>query len=345
MRVYIKAFQNQSYMWRLFNSSVQGRCHIREDIPCQDKTIARCFFDNTYAIALSDGAGSARLSEIGAQITCETVVRELANGFDCCWNSEDLILIKKRILSAIIAEIIDAANECNNPLNEYASTLLAVVVKDDKYIAIHIGDGVIGCIRNQKTSVISAPSNGEFANVTTFVTSASALENMRLYKGTTDGMNMFVLFSDGAQQCLYNKATNELAPAIDSIYRSSFHYSDDDFQIELDDTLAEVIRNETMDDCSIALLICADFSLVVYSEMTIPEKKKLFAISANDPHAMKRLAQVEKLVCYLKEPHTISEASTYTHIKYKYLKKRVKKLQTMGLLTQVGYKYKSMVLI
>ena len=52
-------------MWKVVQCAVQGRGHIKGNIPCQDK-IHYYTDENTTITALADGAGSAKLSHIGA---------------------------------------------------------------------------------------------------------------------------------------------------------------------------------------------------------------------------------------------------------------------------------------
>lgn len=65
----------------MFELSRQGTGHLREGIPCQDKTLALSS-NGINCIALADGAGSARLSHVGAQVTIETVGNALCKSFD-----------------------------------------------------------------------------------------------------------------------------------------------------------------------------------------------------------------------------------------------------------------------
>ena len=47
-------------MWRSVCCAMQGSGHKKSGVPCQDKTF-RLNKNNVHVIALSDGAGSARL--------------------------------------------------------------------------------------------------------------------------------------------------------------------------------------------------------------------------------------------------------------------------------------------
>ena len=46
-------------MWKIVQCAVQGRSHIKADIPCQDKTFA-LVKNEVYVMALADGAEQGR---------------------------------------------------------------------------------------------------------------------------------------------------------------------------------------------------------------------------------------------------------------------------------------------
>ena len=59
-------------MWRFIEHAEQGRGHIANSVPCQDKTYS-IKKNNVNAIALADGAGSASLSHYAAKAVCVSV--------------------------------------------------------------------------------------------------------------------------------------------------------------------------------------------------------------------------------------------------------------------------------
>ena len=65
-------------MWTSVNAKIKGISHIKSGTPCQDYNIS-CDNGDTYAIILSDGAGSALHSEIGANIVCEALKAYVRN--------------------------------------------------------------------------------------------------------------------------------------------------------------------------------------------------------------------------------------------------------------------------
>lgn len=95
-----------------------------------------------------------------------------------------------------------------------ASTLLLVAIKDDKFIIAHIGDGVIGYLKNNEMKIASQPENGEFVNTTVFTTSKDAIMTMKLIKGFLGTIQGFVLMSDGPEARLYSKQENKLADVL-----------------------------------------------------------------------------------------------------------------------------------
>lgn len=141
----------------------------------------------------------------------------------------------------------------NCGLSDLACTLLCVAIKGNNFILFHIGDGVIGCLRDNVLEVLSAPDNGEFTNVTNFITSKNALESIRYSIGNVDTINGFVLMSDGTQASLYNKRCGTLAPVIRDIIHSDFGIKK--LQIGLQNSFENTIKKATSDDCSIVFAI------------------------------------------------------------------------------------------
>ena len=98
----------------------------------------------------------------------------------------------------------------NCTVKDLASTLLFVAVKDDKFILGHLGDGVIGYLKNNCLKTASLPNNGEFSNETYFSTSKDASSHMKLAKGSVRDIDGFVLMSDGTADSFYNKKEKKL---------------------------------------------------------------------------------------------------------------------------------------
>lgn len=240
-------------MWKIFESSAQGRSHVKEDIPCQDKTYSLTVGDVT-TIALADGAGSARLSHYGAECSVKTIAEELCNKFDSYWDENDASVAKFRFYQEILSSLRKKAEELSCELKDLASTLLAVSVKGNRFLIFHIGDGVIGYKDNNILKVASAPNNGEFCNTTIFTTSPQAESQTKLIKATSNTIDGFILMSDGPEACLYDHKNRALAKGLVAMLEDSAKEPEDTVKANIDETMQETIVNRTYDDCSIVLM-------------------------------------------------------------------------------------------
>jgi serine/threonine protein phosphatase PrpC len=237
-------------------------------------------------IALADGAGSARFSHFGADLVVRQASKLVAREFDRLIAPEmDSARIAKWLIKNLQHSLLLLSNHgvmadtsdrsrLNLPckaeqsrvscdLCDLASTLLIVATKGDKYIAMHLGDGVIGMEillrgNKKKLRVLSIPDNGEFVNETRFVTSGNASDNLKVYRGGLVTLSRtvtgFILMSDGPESVLYHKPTKTLAPACDKLFQACRDISQDDLQKQLTATLRKVIASKTHDDCSIVLM-------------------------------------------------------------------------------------------
>jgi len=257
-------------MFKQLRLQLRGRSHLKSETPCQDAT----YYDSNgevQVIALADGAGSARFSGYGAQTVtqkaCKYLIANFHNMLDCDNGAKvktDLINYLLSVLEERKEKVQKKPEHFDCTLKDLASTFLMVAVSEKEFILAHIGDGVIGYVKNGELKVASAPDNDEFANVTTFVTSGNALGSMRLIKGKLQGISGFILMSDGTENSLYNKQTGELSTActklIDvvakspSIQKQKRHNQKPRHKAEIEQLFESKIRENTSDDCSVAIL-------------------------------------------------------------------------------------------
>ncbi len=146
---------------------------------------------------------------------------------------------------------------------DLASTFLCVAVSGDRFLGAHVGDGVIGYLKDGELKVASAPDNDEFANQTTFITSSGAVGSMRLFRGSMSGIDGFVLMSDGTAESVYDRRTGHLASAakkaIEAVGRApSRQRKNSQHRKQLKRLMEVTIRHATKDDCSIGVLARKD---------------------------------------------------------------------------------------
>lgn len=238
--------------WRAVGAVETGRSHLREGKVCQDK-ICILTRNGVMTAALADGCGSARIPELGAEVVTRRICQLFCDRFEEFLHNPAGAEVKQEILRQLY-EVLDECCRSHGCVREdLASTLLAVAVRGDCYLMLHIGDGVIGYVRDGRIRVASVPDNGEFANETTFVTAPDAFSSLRIYKGRNEAIEGFVLMSDGCEASLYNRASVVLAPILTrQVYRLGIT-SEAFFRPSLEQSLAETIRYQTMDDCSLIL--------------------------------------------------------------------------------------------
>lgn len=88
-------------MWSFSSCQIQGRGHIKNHVPCQDKT--KTIFENgTYVIALADGAGSAKLSHYGASCVVESIGDLFIHHFEDLYANEDGRQVKLAIMEKVL---------------------------------------------------------------------------------------------------------------------------------------------------------------------------------------------------------------------------------------------------
>jgi hypothetical protein len=129
------------------------------------------------------------------------------------FSEDDLVRVLHHTRKAVFTE----AQEREHEPNDYACTLLLVVLFPDRTLAAHIGDGAI-VVDDGTLRVLSWPEQGEYANTTVFLTMENAVETARVYR--TEPVTRFALFSDGLQSLALTYATEEVfAPFIESMLK------------------------------------------------------------------------------------------------------------------------------
>lgn len=314
----MKTFEND---WAMATCAVTGRVHMAKNLPCQDKTYS-VFKNGVSIIALADGAGSARLSHFGAEIATFKICEILASYFDSLFDGNENE-IKKQILSELLNSLNKKADELKCDLKELSNTLLAVGVKDNRFILLHVGDGVIGYAKDGKIGVLSTPQNGEFINETTFLNSKNALNEMKLQREVLNGIDGFLLLSDGAEHSLYHKKEKRLAAALFGITSALRYVAPKEIEMGLKQSFESVVAMATSDDCSIAMM----------------SKKSAYAILDNETKmdflgiaSHKAVVKSDKILAFLSRPRTLKQISRHINLKQKIAKKHVLRLCKLELI-------------
>lgn len=328
-------------MWKSVSCEVQGLGHIRNNVLCQDKTL--CLENNgVNVIVLADGAGSARLSHLGAVYVVETVSEFLSNNFNGLFECSDSVEVKVSILGSVRAKLREKSDELGCAISDLASTLLFVAVSDNRYIIGHIGDGVIGYLDGITLRVASLPNNGEFANETVFITSINADNAFNLFKGKVQSIIGFVIMSDGTEASLYHKKTGSLSKTIVRLIGKTFTYEKKVMESQLIATFENVIRQKTQDDCSIAILSRGNIGYDLINSMSYIEKYDSFKITTRpkDSVTRNRIKWYLKILrCINTEPKSIDEIFQQIGGKKQRLQRSINALLNSGCIQEKKGRY------
>ena len=246
---------SENKKWSVASATARGRGHFKKGVPCQDKVAELVTHHSSggfYGISLADGAGSCKFSDKGAEFISEKILELLQRNFSKTYDSNNLSNV---LVLSIEKELKSFSEEKKINIKELSSTLLFIVVKNNKFIIGHIGDGVIGGLMNDGSiRVLSEPENGEFHNSTYFTTSENNKNRLRIKKGTIKEIIGFILMSDGTSESLYDSNKKELSKAnIDMINWLALG-SENKVTEALSKNLSNLIIQKTLDDCSIAIM-------------------------------------------------------------------------------------------
>lgn len=241
-----------SQFWSMSSAAVRGLGHRKVGVPCQDKVLTFSS-KGVYTIVLADGAGSARFSHYGAQAVASAMAQAVIRDFQHLVDmSDEGVQGWARGIISFTLEQTAKKQKCR--ITDLSSTLLLVAVKRRRYLALHIGDGVIGCFEHRALKVLSAPENGEFSNQTWFTTTLSNPDILRVYRGNTDAMSGFILMSDGVEPSLYDTCAKQLSDAAINLIFENQRIPSGKMCELLERSMEEAVIPRTNDDCSIALL-------------------------------------------------------------------------------------------
>lgn len=238
-------------MWKIAGASIIGSSHVKNDTPCQDYIYSLTRGD-VLCIALADGAGSYKYSDMGAEISCKAITEYLTSDFDRFF-SLPAIDMKRFFIHGIRTRLGRKASVLETTKTELSSTLLFVAIKSDQFLIGHLGDGVICGEVMGELVLLSAPDNGEFANTTYFVTSRNYEEHFRIYRGNVSGFSSFFLMSDGAAEALFHKKEHKFSSALKTFASWLDEHSSNEVDAAIKSNMETFFPKHTTDDCSVII--------------------------------------------------------------------------------------------
>jgi hypothetical protein len=188
--------------WQLAAAQVRGPGHEARGQECQDfyrVTMAR---PDELIIAIADGAGSAKLAEIGATVATHQASEQLCTLLSQSNSCPTEMALKAMLQSAIVAarDALEAEATLRKiSSSELATTLILIVARQDFVAVGHVGDGAT-VIADQAGNLIglTTPPVSDYVNETFFLTSAEPLRHMQLVVWHGRARHL-AAFSDGLQ--------------------------------------------------------------------------------------------------------------------------------------------------
>ncbi len=189
--------------WRIIPAAVAGTSHIKRGLPCQDSYYWEILPPGILVTAVADGAGSAKLAEIGSEIAAGAVVETVRKNQSALhFPPEDEENWREFLLNCLKVARVSVAAEAatrNVKVRDLASTLILVIAKPEMVALAQVGDGAAVIEDSQGNLIsLSAPDSGEFINETSFLVSQGAIEaaQIKIWQGKAAKL---AVFSDGLQ--------------------------------------------------------------------------------------------------------------------------------------------------
>lgn len=193
--------------WRYALASVIGTSHVTSGDPCQDASCCEVFLrpegDEVVIAVACDGAGSAKLSQVGSNATCRFLLERLK-----------LLIAEQPVIGEVSREAVttvvleaqanlrSVAEENGATMRDLACTLVTAVVGQEGAVFFQVGDGVaIVGPRSEPAdefSWIFWPERGEYANTTTFLCDERLAEHVQ-YAASRNVIDEVAVLTDGIQ--------------------------------------------------------------------------------------------------------------------------------------------------
>lgn len=189
--------------WRVVAASICGRAHSRTNDCCQDAHVWRTLPGDVLIAAVADGAGSASHGGEGAAIAAARAVEHLATAVAPAVpeSAAGWEILLRESLAASRTALEEEAVVRELDLRDLATTLIVLAMTPGGFGVGQIGDGaaILREIGGGLTA-LTRPTDSEYVNHTTFLTSDEALATAQVVARVGPPGEAVALFTDGLQR-------------------------------------------------------------------------------------------------------------------------------------------------
>ena len=232
---------------KIFTFTFTGYLHTKNNEPCQD-FCAHLVTENCAAAALADGAGSARLSHIGARVATTTFTGYITAKPERIFEDPELIINRVRL------NLERNAKKRGVQISDLSSTLLGTAFYDGNLFLLHIGDGKALLISEGGAEILSEGKKGEFSNETYFTTSRDPNPEVVRRRIAHPHPFSVILMSDGACSLFLDMRGKKPAPVLHSIISLMDSQPQEKIRRSLKRALKNIEPHRRHDDISLAIM-------------------------------------------------------------------------------------------
>ena len=174
-----------------------GKHHLKNDIVCQDAAIA-VQNERLTILALSDGMGSCRHAELGAQFVISYIqenAQEIYDQLVDCFNKTSLRTMNE-VLSQMRLEASEYADSFNATINDLDCTLSFAILGPKYMMAASIGDSPLYIKSKDEFLHLDGNIGIEPGNIS-YSAYDPDLSMMDVYAGPADDIQAILIMSDG----------------------------------------------------------------------------------------------------------------------------------------------------
>lgn len=251
--------------WKYTGYLKKGISHEISRLECQDSI---AFYDDQQVLilALSDGLGSLKYSEIAAKTATKTTcdfLRQHVNEYIFDARQFDTLTLKKDFVITIKQEIEKEAGNRNIPISQMDCTLVFACIHkaSNKMVLGRLGDSAICVIKIPPNQSVCFNDGNVSANGTSTVLEDDSYQNLELHFLDADQEKIagLILTSDGLENELYMKNSNHVNQIASYYINAVSHSSKPEAQIN--QRICKLLENPKTpfdDDISVAVASCIE---------------------------------------------------------------------------------------